>query len=231
MNRSWWRAVGLCVSGSFALAWGLNWFTQQLAAERMPGELAYRPVEDMPPRVDLVSVQRDWPDSLDRPGDRSRLTAYLRDIEGSAPPPAAGPQAGASPAAPVDLGALLAGADARSGADKARVCATCHDFTPGGPNRMGPNLWGVVGRDIASHPGFAYSPAMTAQPGVWSYDQLYAYLGSPVRAVPGTKMSFAGLRRPEDRAAVIRYLATLGSTAPPLPVPGGSAAGSTQAAR
>ena len=49
---------------------------------------------------------------------------------------------------------------------------------------MGPNLWGVVGRDIASHPGFAYSPAMTAQPGVWSYDQLYAYLGSPTRAVP-----------------------------------------------
>jgi cytochrome c len=78
-------------------------------------------------------------------------------------------------------------------------------------------LWGVVGRPVGSHAGFAYSPAMKAHGGSWTYDQLFEFLASPARDVPGTKMSFAGLRRPEDRAAVIRYLATLGNGAPPLP--------------
>ncbi|MDP3675971.1 MAG: c-type cytochrome, partial [Novosphingobium sp.] len=110
-------------------------------------------------------------------------------------------------------------ADANSGKTKARACASCHDFAPDGPDRIGPNLWGVVGRDVASRPGFAYSSAMAALPGGWNYDRLFTYLASPARAVPGTRMSFAGMGRPEDRAAVVKYLATLGGSPPPLPKP------------
>lgn len=217
MNGSHKWMVGVSVAGAIALAWTLNWFTQQIMPEDNPGTLAYKPVDDMPPRVDLGAVQRDWPQSLGGEGDGTRLIAYRREIEGQAPPPSARPAA-AAPAVAIDLGTLLASADPAVGKDKARVCVSCHDFANGGPNRIGPNLWGVVGRDVASHGGFAYSPAMSAEPGTWTYQLLFDYLASPARTVPGTKMSFAGMRRPEDRAAVIKYLTTLGS-APPMPVP------------
>lgn len=216
MNRSRQWMVGASVAGAIALAWTLNWFTQQIMPEDNPGTLAYKPVDDMPPRVDLGAVQRDWPQSLEDPGDRTRLVAYRREIEGQAPPPAAGIQAGATPVVALDIGSLLASADPAAGKDKARVCLSCHDVSNGGPNRIGPNLWGVVGRGVGSHGGFAYSPAMSAHSGTWTYQLLFDYLASPAREVPGTKMSFAGMRRPEDRAAVIKYLATLGS-APPMP--------------
>lgn len=224
MDRSRQWMVVVSVGGAIALALTLNWFTQQLMPTEYPGALAYKPVPDMPPRVDLASVQRSWPDSLEKPADRNRLVAYRREIEGQAPPPTAVTKTASAPAAPVDLGTLLAAADAGAGKEKSRVCASCHDFTNGGPNRVGPNLWGVVGRDVASHAGFAYSPAMSAEAGAWTYQFLFDYLGSPARTVPGTKMSFAGLRRPEDRANVIKFLSTLGS-APPLPAPkaGGAA--------
>jgi cytochrome c len=217
MNRSRWMMVGTSVAGALVLIWTLSWFTQQIMPEDNPGALAYKPVDDMPPRIDLAAVQRNWPDSLGAPGDRNKLAAYRREMEGKAPPPAA-VQAAAAPAAPLDIGTLLASADAAAGKEKARACITCHDFASGGPNRIGPNLWGVVGRDVASHGGFAYSSALSAQPGTWTYQLLFDYLASPARTVPGTKMSFAGLRRPEDRAAVIKYLTTLGS-APPMPAP------------
>lgn len=228
MDRSRKWMVVASVAGSIALIWTLSWFTRQLMPKDNPGVLAYKPVPDMPPRVDLGSVQRSWPDSLEKTADRNRLVAYRRQIEGQAPPPSAVTQTASAPAAPVDLGTLLAAADAGAGKEKARVCSSCHDFTNGGPNRVGPNLWGVVGRNVASHAGFAYSPAMSGHGGAWTYQLLFEYLGSPARTVPGTKMSFAGLRRPEDRANVIKYLSTLGS-APPMPTP--NAAGSAPVAK
>ena len=94
---------------------------------------------------------------------------------------------------------------------------------PGGGYQASDDVKTVVGRPVGSHAGFAYSPAMKAHGGNWTYDQLFAFLASPMRNVPGTKMSFAGLRRPEDRAAVIKYLATLGGGAPPLPKPAAQA--------
>lgn len=221
MNRTQWLAAGVTVVASLALMAGTSWFLDRLNPEAHPGELAYKPVDNMPPRIDLASVQRDWPGNLGEIEERNRLLAYQRDTHGTAPIAAATGGA-AAPAAPVDLGTLLAAADAGAGQEKIRVCTSCHDFQKGGPNRIGPNLWGVVGRDVGSHPGFAYSSAMTAYPGAWGYDALFAYLGSPAREIPGTKMSFAGLRRPEDRAAVIKYLATLGnSPPPPAPQAGG----------
>ena len=218
MNRMRWLVTGLCVVGATGALWSFYWFAQQLYPHADAGSLAYKPADDMPPRIDMASVQRDWPSSLGDPGEGNRLIAYHRDMRGKTPAPSSG--ADAIPAtAPVDLGTLLARADANAGKAKMQLCASCHDFGEGGPNRIGPGLWGVVGRPVASHAGFAYSPAMKAHGGSWTYDELFEFLASPARAMPGTKMSFAGLRRPEDRAAVIKYLATLGGGAPPLPKP------------
>ena len=217
MNRMRLLVTGLCVAGAAGALWSFNWFAGQLYPNGDRGALAYKPSDDMPPRVDMASVQRDWPASLGDPGEGKRLIAYHRDMRGKAPAPS---NAGPAPAgAPVDLGTLLASADANAGRAKTQLCASCHDFGQGGPNRIGPNLWGVVGRPVASHAGFAYSPAMKAHGGSWTYDKLFEFLASPARDIPGTKMSFAGLRRPEDRAAVIKYLASLGNGGPPLPAP------------
>lgn len=216
MVRMRWMVTGLCVAGAAASAWGLNWFAGQLYPRAEAGDLAYVP-DDAPPRIDMAAVQRDWPASLTAPGEGNRVIAYRREMQGKAPAPSA--SAAAAPAPVADLGTLLAAADPNAGKAKLQLCQSCHDFNRGGPNRIGPNLWGVVGRAVASHPGFAYSPAMKGHGGSWGYAQLFDFLGSPARDMPGTKMSFAGLRRPEDRAAVIRYLATLDDGAPPLPKP------------
>lgn len=221
MNRSRWLTAIFCVAASLGVAWGLNFFFENLMAPGYPARLAYDPVDHMPPPVDMAAVQRGWPDSLNEPGERVRLIAYMSDKERQGPMRSIAPSAVAQPAV-LDLGTLLASADPHAGQAKAQVCTSCHDFTQGGPDRIGPNLWGVVGRDVASRPAFSYSQAMSAQPGAWSYQRLFDYLASPARAVPGNKMGFGGLRSPEDRAAVVRFLGTLGANPPPLPQPQGS---------
>ena len=106
------------------------------------------PIEGVAP-VDLAAVQRSWPAGLSRPGDEAKLRGYMANIEKAVlPVPAAGIAAPAA-AAPVDLGTLLASADAERGKGTAKLCASCHTFDQGGANRVGPNLWGVVGRDVA----------------------------------------------------------------------------------
>ena len=86
-------------------------------------------------------------------------------------------------------------------------CFACHTITPGGTNGIGPNLHGIVGRAVAAVPDFAYSPAMRAKGGVWDAAALDAYLASPVRALPGNRMTFAGIAEPAEREALILYLA------------------------
>lgn len=226
MNRSRWLILGVCVAGWILLAWSVNWFTQKLAAEggKEPSRLAYAPADDMPPAVDLASIQRAWPDTLAEPGQSRRLRAYLHDTAGTAPPPAASPGPAAAPTPEPDLNTLLASADPNAGKAKAQACKSCHSFDAGAPNGIGPNLWQVVGRDIASRPGYAYSTAMTAHQGSWTNELLYDFLAHPAKTIPGTKMSFAGLRRPEDRAAVIRYLDTLGGSTAAASAPAKGAA-------
>ncbi len=85
-------------------------------------------------------------------------------------------------------------------------CVACHTIDPGGRNGIGPNLHGVVGRAVASHPGFSYSGAMKAHGGVWDDAALDAYLKQPMKAVPGTRMAFAGIPDDADRKALILYL-------------------------
>ncbi|MDE2445320.1 MAG: cytochrome c family protein [Alphaproteobacteria bacterium] len=126
---------------------------------------------------------------------------------------------GAAPAA-VPLPVLLAKADKDKGMASAKACAACHDFTKGGPNKVGPALYGVVGRKIGSEAGFAYSDgfkAMADKP--WNFDELDAWLKAPKEYIKGTKMAFAGISNAQDRANVILYLNSLADTPVPLPKP------------
>ncbi len=113
---------------------------------------------------------------------------------------------------------LLASADPAHGQAIFKACAACHTADEGGPNKIGPNLWGVVGRPHAAHEGFAYSDAMKAFAGQpWNYDDINHFIANPKKYAPGTKMTYAGLKKVQDRADVIAYLRTLSAT--PLPLP------------
>jgi cytochrome c len=130
----------------------------------------------------------------------------------AAAPAAAAPAAEAAP----DFAAAIPMADAMAGATIAERCAACHDWSKGGPNKIGPNLYGVVGRPKASHPGFEYSAAMKAKGGNWSYAELFNFLRQPPAFVPGTKMAFAGLPRASDRLNVIAFLRMQADSPAPL---------------
>lgn len=129
--------------------------------------------------------------------------------------------AAAAPAAAAEsLGKMLASADATKGQATFKTCQACHDGTKGGPNKVGPNLWGVVGRMHGSHEGFSYSEAMAAlKDKPWTYEALNTFLTSPKTAIPGTKMGFSGLKKDEDRANLLAYLQTLSDTPVPFPAP------------
>jgi cytochrome c len=100
----------------------------------------------------------------------------------------------------------------------AKACLACHSVEKGGPNKVGPNLWDVVERQKASHEGFAYSEAMAAHKSeAWGYDQLDQFLTNPKGYVPGTKMAYAGIKNPQNRADVIAYLHSLSDAPKPLP--------------
>ncbi len=97
--------------------------------------------------------------------------------------------------------------DAAAGEKTFAQCKTCH-VAEKGQNRVGPSLWGVVGRKSGSVPGYTYSAANKNSGITWTEDKLFAYLEAPQKVVPGTKMAFAGLKNPQDRANVIAYLKT-----------------------
>ena len=135
------------------------------------------------------------------------------------------PAAPAQAAEPMpDFATAIPMADAMQGAMIAERCGACHDWTKGGPNKIGPNLYGVVGRPRASHPGFEYSAAMKAKGGTWTYPDLFTFLRQPALFVSGTKMSFAGLPNPKDRLDVIAFLRMQADTPSPLPASTGGAA-------
>jgi cytochrome c len=118
------------------------------------------------------------------------------------------------------LGVLLARADPEAGQETAKLCAICHTWTKGGGTRVGPNLYGVVGRDIARDPGFSYSPALQQKGGRWSFNEIYEWIGDPGEVAPGNnmaKMGFAGLRDAQQRANVIAFLAKQSDNPIPLP--------------
>ncbi len=129
------------------------------------------------------------------------------------------PQAGGPPAAPtaVPIDTLLASASAERGAQVAKQCQACHNFQEGQGPKIGPDLYNVVGRKIASASGFNYSSALKSKNGSWDFNALNAWLTKPSAYAPGTAMTFAGLSNDKQRADVIAYLDTLSPNPVPLP--------------
>jgi cytochrome c len=128
---------------------------------------------------------------------------------------------------PPDWGTVLPKADVAAGQTVSTKCASCHNFVAGGPDMTGPNLYGVLGRKPGSHPGFAYSSGMTgfgAKQAVWDYDHLYMFLAGPQAYINGTKMTFVGLKKPEDRINLIAWLRQQNASPPPIPAPNPAAA-------
>jgi cytochrome c len=138
-------------------------------------------------------------------------------VEGVAPEGGEG-AAPAAAAPEVPLPVLLAKADAAAGEKQSKKCGACHNLAEGAGAKIGPDLYGVVGRPRASVAGFAYSEAMKQKGGKWTFDELFKFIENPRGYISGTAMTFAGIKDPQQRADLLVYLNTLGSNLP-LPKP------------
>lgn len=131
------------------------------------------------------------------------------------PQPESGAPAEAAKVEPVAV--RLASANVEKGQGGTKACQACHSFEKGGPNKVGPDLWEIVERPKASHGGFEYSAGLKEKGGAWTYEDLDHFLASPKGFIKGTKMAFAGISSPQERANVIAYLRTLADSPKPLP--------------
>ena len=146
---------------------------------------------------------------------RAAVPGYA--LPSSAGETAAVPAAAAPKETPLPV--LLAKAEVKKGEQDAKVCTTCHNFEKGAGAKIGPPLWGVVGRPIASVAGFDYSDSIKKIGGDWTYDKLEHWIADPRALAPGTKMAFAGEKDPQKDADIIDYLHTLSDNPVPLPKP------------
>jgi cytochrome c len=138
---------------------------------------------------------------------------------------AAAPAEAAATAGPSVL-AMVATADVEQGKKVAKACLACHKFEKGAPNGVGPNQWGLIGRKKESVEGFKYSGTLSAQGGdTWTYAELNKFLEKPKAYAPKTKMAYAGVKKPEDRAALLAYMRTMADAPAPLPTDAEIAAG------
>jgi cytochrome c len=147
-----------------------------------------------------------------KPPEKPGFAIAAKEAEGGAKEGAAA----AAPSEPIEK--LLQTASVDKGQAAAKVCQTCHTFEKNGPNRVGPNLYGIVGdKKGEGRGGFNFSAAMKAKGGTWTFDDLNQFLTNPKAFVPGTAMGFAGIQKDSQRADVIDYLHTLADTPEPLP--------------
>lgn len=140
--------------------------------------------------------------------DAVKIEGASADAHGGAP---------AKPQLPEPILAMLADADIEKGAKISKACAACHSFEKGGPTKQGPNLWNVVNTLKCEVSDFSYSTGLKEVGGSWGYESLNFFLWKPKKYAPGTKMNFAGLKKPKDRAALIAWLRTLSDDVTPLP--------------
>jgi cytochrome c len=229
--NSWERLkFGVAIAGTALVFPVIHWTAALVYPESYAAKPGYKVPGVDEPAVDLATLQRRWPAGLGEEGGRGSVRNYMSNIQtASLPRGAEAPQTAATPAAHLDLATLLAAADVDKGRRTAQACQACHTFEQGGQDRIGPSLWGVVGRNVAARKTFTYSSAFAAQTGAWTYDRLDRWLANPAKAVPGTKMAFAGLRRDEDRANVIAFLSTLSASRVPFPKPKAVSVGGDQA--
>lgn len=147
----------------------------------------------------------------------SEKVVHAGQVEAHGKTEVAASSAPAAPQMPEPVLALIAAADVEQGKKLSKACAACHSFDKGGADGVGPNLWNVLNRGRAAKDGFSYSAGMTAKGGKWTYADLNHFLWKPKKFVSDTKMNFIGVKKPEDRAAVIAWLRTLADSAPAVP--------------
>ncbi len=141
---------------------------------------------------------------------------------------------GAAAEAPIDWGTVLPTADIKAGEAVFAKCKSCHTIEAGGPNGTGPNLHGILGKKPGAHAGFAYSAGMVehgAKVGTWQFEDMSEFLKAPQKHIAGTKMTFVGLKKPEERINILAYLNAQGSNLPiPAPNPAAAAAPAAEGA-
>lgn len=214
--------VAAAVLGSLALVAICGWVGSAVVQVQDLERPAYKIVGLAEPDVDLVALRRSWPQALGASADRAKLMGYMRNmprvISASLAQEGGAPAAVAEEELP-DFATAIPSAIPAAGEDLAKRCMQCHDWTKGGPNKIGPNLFGVIGRPRATHEGFNYSSAMQGKGGAWTYDEIFRYLRSPARYIPGNKMAFAGVPHAQDRLNLIAFMRSWADTPPALPAP------------
>ncbi len=215
--------------------WGyeeLNHFIANPKAYAPGTKMTFAGLPKVEDRAEVIAWLRTLADTPAPLPDQAAIDAAKKEYEEAKAKPvaAAAPAAPAAPATPAatqtaaagstaaPIAERLAKADLAAGQKAAQKCVACHSFDKGGPNKVGPNQWGILGSPHAHKEDYNYSKAMSAlHDKPWTYEALDQFIAAPQATVPGTKMTFAGIKKPEERADVILYLRSLSDSPEPLP--------------